>query len=123
MVNHPSGNSSVGFAATFPAREGKGRSVIANAVKQPWAGSPPLRHATRATSPASTGEHTRRLEYVRLYKPLRPLLRGLPRPARGLAMTVNKQHNKSLNITIKTEIASDGRKPPMKYVRHTSAER
>ena len=100
MVNHPSGNSSVGFAATFPAREGKGRSVIANAVKQ-----------------------SRRLEYVRLYKPLRPLLRGLPRPARGLAMTVNKQHNKSLNITIKTEIASDGRKPPMKYVRHTSAER
>ena len=26
--------------------------------------SPPLRHATRATSPASTGEHTRRLEYA-----------------------------------------------------------
>ena len=37
----------------------------------------------RATSPASTGEHTRRLVYVRLSKPLRPLLRGLPRPARG----------------------------------------
>ena len=50
--------------ATFPAREGKGKYVIASETKQ-----------------------SRRLVYESLYNPLRPLLRGLPQSLCSFAMT------------------------------------
>ena len=50
-VNHPSGRC-------FAYAQHDTQPVILRLCRSPLGRSPPLRHAMRATSPASTGEHT-----------------------------------------------------------------